>query len=76
MTFDLGRFTRAQDGAFSSALAELEAGRKRTHWVWFVFPQLAGLGNSPMAIEYGLAGAAEASAYLCFATSWDRRSTR
>ena len=63
--FDLGRFTRAQDGgAFSAALAELEAGRKHTHWIWFVFPQLAGLGTSPMAMKYGLDGVDEAMAYL------------
>ena len=65
MTFDLDRFARAQDGGvFSAALAELEAGRKRTHWIWFIFPQLAGLGHSSMAIEYGLAGPEDASAYL------------
>jgi uncharacterized protein (DUF1810 family) len=65
VTFDLDRFTRAQDGGgFSTALAELEAGRKRSHWIWFIFPQLSGLGNSPMAIEYGLKGVEEAAAYL------------
>jgi uncharacterized protein (DUF1810 family) len=65
VTFDLGRFTRAQDGGGgSTALAELEAGRKRTHWIWYIFPQLAGLGRSPAAVEYGLRGVDEASAYL------------
>jgi uncharacterized protein (DUF1810 family) len=66
MTFDLDRFTRAQEGpgGFTTALGELEAGRKRSHWIWYVFPQLAGLGQSPAAILYGLQGADEAAAYL------------
>jgi uncharacterized protein (DUF1810 family) len=66
MTFDLDRFTRAQDGpsGFATALAELEAGRKRGHWIWYVFPQLAGLGQSSASILYGLQGADEAAAYL------------
>jgi uncharacterized protein (DUF1810 family) len=64
--FDPDRFTRAQDqdGAFAAALDELRAGRKRGHWIWFVFPQLRGLGFSPMAERYGIDGAAEAVAYL------------
>ena len=65
MSFDLERFVRAQDsGAFTQALAELNAGAKRSHWIWFVFPQLAGLGSSPMAQTYGLQGLDEAEAYL------------
>ena len=64
MTFDLERFTRAQQRDFSQALGELEAGRKRSHWIWYVFPQLAGLGSSPAAQAYGLQGAEEATAYL------------
>jgi uncharacterized protein (DUF1810 family) len=66
VTFDLDRFTRAQDGpsGFAAALAELEAGRKRSHWIWYVFPQLAGLGQSSASILYGLQGADEAIAYL------------
>src|SRR5262245_31646982 len=66
MSFDLDRFTKAQDhdGAFGAALEELYAGRKRGHWIWFVFPQLRGLGFSPMAERYGLDGVAEAVAYL------------
>jgi uncharacterized protein (DUF1810 family) len=64
VTFDLGRFTRAQQRDFSQALGELEAGRKRSHWIWYVFPQLAGLGSSPAAQMYGLQGAEEATAYL------------
>ena len=48
--FDIGRFVRAQDGGtYEQALAEIRAGRKRSHWIWFVFPQARGLGRSPMA---------------------------
>jgi uncharacterized protein (DUF1810 family) len=61
---DLGRFVAAQAGVHATALAELRAGRKRSHWMWFVFPQLAGLGSSAMARRYAIAGAAEARAYL------------
>ena len=64
MTFDLARFHRAQAREFDRALAELHAGRKCTHWIWFVFPQLAGMARSPMAQTYGLQGVDEASAYL------------
>ena len=64
MKFDLERFTRAQEHDFDQALGELEAGRKRSHWIWYVFPQLAGLGSSPAAQTYGLQGAEEAAAYL------------
>jgi uncharacterized protein (DUF1810 family) len=66
VTFDLDRFKYAQDGpgGFPVALAELEAGRKRSHWIWYIFPQLAGLGQSSASIRYGLQGADEASAYL------------
>jgi uncharacterized protein (DUF1810 family) len=62
----LDRFKQAQDGpsGFATALGELEAGRKRGHWIWYVFPQLAGLGQSSAAILYGLQGADEAAAYL------------
>lgn len=62
--FDLDRFVSAQEAAFARALAELRGGRKRTHWMWFVFPQLAGLGNSPMARRYALGSVREAQAYL------------
>ena len=62
--FDLERFTAAQEGIYDSALAELEAGRKRTHWMWFVFPQLRGLGLSQTSLFYGLASLDEARAYL------------
>jgi uncharacterized protein (DUF1810 family) len=61
---DLERFVSAQGGAYSDALAELRAGRKRTHWMWFVFPQIAGLGSSPTAQRYAIASLDEARAYL------------
>ena len=64
MTFDLDRFRQAQARDFEQALAELQAGRKRSHWIWYVFPQLAGLGSSPMAQAYGVQGVEEANAYL------------
>jgi len=62
----LQRFVDAQDrdGTYAAALAELRAGRKRSHWMWFVFPQLAGLGRSPVARTYAIASLAEARAYL------------
>ncbi len=62
--FDLARFVSAQDGVFEAALGELRAGRKRSHWMWFVFPQLGGLGRSPTARFYGVSGLEEARAYL------------
>lgn len=61
---DLERFVAAQAQNYDDALAELRAGRKRTHWMWYVLPQLRGLGTSPMAQRYGLAGLDEARAYL------------
>jgi uncharacterized protein (DUF1810 family) len=61
---DLERFVVAQDGTYPAALAELRAGRKRSHWMWFVFPQIAGLGSSPMAQRYAISGLDEARAYL------------
>lgn len=62
--FDLGRFVETQAGVHERALAELRAGRKRSHWMWFVFPQLQGLGHSAMAQRYGIGGLDEARAYL------------
>jgi uncharacterized protein (DUF1810 family) len=64
--FDLARFVAAQDagGTYDRALAELRAGRKQSHWMWFVFPQVEGLGFSPMAQRYAIASLAEAAAYL------------
>ncbi len=61
---DLQRFVQAQQGTMAAALAELRAGTKRTHWMWWVFPQLAVLGRSATAQHYGLAGLDEARAYL------------
>jgi uncharacterized protein (DUF1810 family) len=63
-TFDLQRFVQAQESTFATALAELRAGAKRTHWMWFIFPQIAGLGHSPTAQYYALSGLDEARAYL------------
>ena len=62
--FDLERFVQAQAGVHERALAELAAGRKQSHWMWFVFPQARGLGHSPMAQRYGVGSLAEARAYL------------
>ena len=62
--FQLQRFHAAQAGVYATALAELRTGRKRSHWVWFVFPQLRGLGRSANAHFYALAGLEEACAYL------------
>ncbi len=64
MDHDLDRFVAAQDGVYLHALAELRAGAKRSHWMWFVFPQIAGLGQSAMARTYAIADAGEARAYL------------
>ena len=61
--FNLQRFVAAQDPLYAAVLAELRAGRKRTHWMWFVFPQHRTLGRSAMAARYGLACKAEAAAY-------------
>lgn len=63
-TCDLHRFVDAQRGVYDDVLAELRSGRKRTHWIWFVFPQLAGLGNSAMAQRYAISSRGEARAYL------------
>jgi uncharacterized protein (DUF1810 family) len=62
--YNLQRFIDAQDGTFDCALAELRAGSKQSHWMWFIFPQLAGLGRSPTAQFYGLGSIDEARAYL------------
>jgi uncharacterized protein (DUF1810 family) len=64
---NLQRFIDAQDGVFEIALAELSAGSKQSHWLWFIFPQLAGLGRSPTAQFFALTGVDEAHAYLAHA---------
>jgi uncharacterized protein (DUF1810 family) len=63
-SFDLQRFVEAQERVFAQVLAELRQGRKQSHWMWFVFPQIHGLGGSPMAQRYAISGRAEAEAYL------------
>lgn len=62
--YDLERFTRAQDAVIERVFAELGAGEKRSHWMWFVFPQIAGLGHSEMARRYAISSLDEAKAYL------------
>jgi uncharacterized protein (DUF1810 family) len=62
--YDLERFVAAQRDVYDTALLELRAGRKRSHWMWFIFPQIAGLGRSDMARRYAIASADEAAAYL------------
>ena len=62
--FDLQRFVTAQADVYERALAELRAGQKRSHWMWFIFPQLAALGRSRTALFYGIGSLAEAKAYL------------
>jgi uncharacterized protein (DUF1810 family) len=61
---DLGRFVKAQEPHYTHAVAELRAGTKRSHWMWFIFPQLRGLGHSPTAVAFAIASLAEARAYL------------
>lgn len=62
--FDLQRFVDAQSGVYDTVAAELRDGRKRSHWIWFIFPQLTGLGRSPTAEKYAISSLAEAEAYL------------
>ena len=61
---DLQRFVEAQNPVFDKVCAELRQGRKQTHWMWFIFPQIKGLGNSPTAIEFAISSREEADAYL------------
>jgi uncharacterized protein (DUF1810 family) len=63
-SFSLQRFVDAQDPVYSRVSAELKSGRKQSHWMWFIFPQIAGLGHSPMAQRYAISSVAEAKAYL------------
>ena len=62
--FDLNRFRRAQDLSYDKALREVLSGRKQSHWIWYIFPQLRGLGHSSTADFYGISGMEEAKAYL------------
>ena len=62
--FDLDRFVQAQEGVYAQALEELRAGRKDSHWMWFIFPQVAGLGRSPMAQAFAIGSQKEGEAYL------------
>lgn len=64
MGFDLDRFKKAQGKDYPYALQEIKAGRKRSHWIWYIFPQLKGLGFSSMSEYYGIDGRAEAQAYI------------
>jgi uncharacterized protein (DUF1810 family) len=62
--FNLARFVEVQAGSYQAALNELRAGKKRSHWMWYIFPQIFGLGSSPMAERYAIRSRAEAEAYL------------
>ena len=64
MEFDLERFVSAQEGVYADTLAELRSGRKRTHWMWFIFPQIDGLAMSAISKRYAIRSLAEARAYL------------
>jgi uncharacterized protein (DUF1810 family) len=66
--YDLQRFVDAQDRIYDTVLDELRGGRKRSHWIWFVFPQLHALGRSPTALQYGIDSLDEARAYLAHET--------
>ena len=70
--FQLQRFVEAQESAFDMAIAEIEAGRKQSHWMWFIFPQIAGLGRSPTAQYYAIRSMHEARAYLAHPLLGDR----
>lgn len=63
MNYDLDRFRRAQRGEYEEALAEIKKGRKNGHWMWYIFPQLSGLGMSATSLYYGIRGLGEARAY-------------
>lgn len=64
MNYDLERFRKAQRGAYDEALAEIKRGRKNGHWMWYIFPQLSGLGMSATSLYYGIRGLDEAKAYF------------
>jgi len=63
-SYDLERFVEAQADCYEEVTRELRAGRKSSHWMWFIFPQIAGLGHSEMARQYAISSLAEATAYL------------
>lgn len=73
--FQLQRFVEAQEGVFETALAEIRVGRKQSHWMWFVFPQIAGLGRSPTAQYYAIRSMHEARALLAHTLLGDRLRT-
>ncbi len=62
--YDLARFVEAQNATYEEALSELRAGKKRSHWIWYILPQVQGLGSSPMSVRYAIKSLAEAKAYL------------
>ena len=62
--YQLDRFVFAQDGVYETALSEIRRGAKRSHWMWFIFPQIAGLGDSAMSQRYAITSLEEATAYL------------
>ena len=62
--YDLQRFIEAQNPVYAQVCAELRNGRKESHWMWFIFPQMRGLGHSQMAVKFGIASREEAEAYL------------
>lgn len=64
MAYDFSKFHKAQENDYQRALAEMKAGRKTTHWIWYIFPQLKALGRSRTAVYYGIENLAEAKAYL------------
>ena len=64
MNYDLSRFLKAQESDYETALAEIRSGRKRSHWIWYIFPQLKGLGFSTLSYHYGIDDIDEAKAYM------------
>lgn len=70
--FELNRFVAAQESSYAAALAELSQGQKRSHWMWYIFPQIAGLGRSSTAQRYAISGLEEARAYLAHPVLGDR----
>ncbi len=64
MKYDLSRFHKAQEWDYETALSEIRSGHKRSHWIWYIFPQLKGLGMSGMSDRYGISGMEEAKEYL------------